>query len=89
MKRFVVVNGPPGSGKTTISADLAERLGLPLFAKDAIKEALADHLGVIDADESISSTGQPPATGAIVSSFQSSSSVRTSSKWQACRVRPR
>ena len=52
MRRFVVVNGPPGSGKTTISADLAERLGLPLFAKDAIKESLADALEVTDVETS-------------------------------------
>jgi predicted kinase len=50
--RFVVVNGPPGSGKTTISGELARRLGLPLFAKDLIKESLADHLGVTDVDAS-------------------------------------
>ena len=52
MKRFVVVNGPPGSGKTTIAADLAEALGLPLFSKDAIKEALADALDITDVEES-------------------------------------
>ena len=51
-KRFVVVNGPPGCGKTTISGALAEGLGLPLFSKDAVKESLADHLEVTDADGS-------------------------------------
>lgn len=52
MKLLVLVNGPPGSGKTTLSPVLAERLGLPLFAKDAIKESLADHLAVRDPDAS-------------------------------------
>lgn len=51
-KRFIVVNGPPGSGKTTIARVLAERLRLPLLAKDHLKESLADHLGVIDVDAS-------------------------------------
>ena len=47
-KRFVVVNGPPGSGKSTISGALAEGLGLPLLSKDAIKESLADALEITD-----------------------------------------
>lgn len=42
--RLVVVTGPPGAGKTTIAAALRERLGLPLIAKDALKEALGDAL---------------------------------------------
>ena len=42
---YVLVAGPPGSGKTTLSAPLAAALGLPLIAKDAIKEALMDVLG--------------------------------------------
>jgi predicted kinase len=42
---FVLVAGPPGSGKTTLAAPLAKRLGLPLIAKDTIKEALMATLG--------------------------------------------
>ena len=42
---FVLVAGPPGSGKTTLAEPLAVKLGLPLIAKDAIKEALMDALG--------------------------------------------
>jgi predicted kinase len=44
-RRFVLVTGPPGSGKTTLGAPLAAALGLSLIAKDAIKEALMDALG--------------------------------------------
>lgn len=43
--RLVVVTGPPGAGKTTIAADLRTRLGLPVIAKDTIKETLGDALG--------------------------------------------
>ena len=37
----VLVNGLPGAGKSTLARDLAPVLGIPLIAKDAIKEALA------------------------------------------------
>ncbi len=40
-----MVSGPPGSGKSTLSRPIADRLRLPLIAKDAIKEALMDVLG--------------------------------------------
>jgi predicted kinase len=42
---FVLVAGWPGSGKSTLAAALAGELGLPLLAKDEIKEALMDGLG--------------------------------------------
>ena len=42
---FVLVAGWPGSGKSTLATALAVDLGLPLLAKDEIKEALMDGLG--------------------------------------------
>lgn len=50
--RFVVVSGGPGSGKSTLAPVLAERLGLPLIAKDTIKEAMMTVLPVPDVDAS-------------------------------------
>jgi predicted kinase len=43
---LIVVTGPPGAGKTTVATALRDRLRLPLLAKDAFKEVLADPLGV-------------------------------------------
>lgn len=49
---FVVVSGPPGSGKSSLASALASRLELPLFSKDTIKEALMDALGAPDIEAS-------------------------------------
>ena len=45
---IVFVGGAPGVGKTTLATALAEELGLPLIAKDPIKERLMDVLGAPD-----------------------------------------
>jgi predicted kinase len=42
---FVLVAGWPGSGKSTLARALALELGLPLLAKDEIKEALMEGVG--------------------------------------------
>lgn len=42
---LVLVNGLPGSGKTTLADSLAVDLGAPVLSKDRVKEALADALG--------------------------------------------
>lgn len=48
MRSLVVVSGPVASGKSSLAAPLADRVGLPLVAKDTIKEALFDALGTGD-----------------------------------------
>jgi len=44
----VIISGHPCTGKTTLGRKLARDLPLPLIAKDDIKEALFDTLGVGD-----------------------------------------
>ena len=49
---FVVVSGPPASGKSTLAPLVARELALPLVAKDTIKDALMSVLSVPDAEAS-------------------------------------
>ncbi|MDE2868156.1 MAG: AAA family ATPase [Chloroflexota bacterium] len=58
---LVIVNGAPGSGKTTLSRRLADALQLPHLERDGLKEILADHLEVADLRQSNALT--PAAVG--------------------------
>ena len=51
-KPYVVVSGPPASGKSTVAPALAQGLGLPLLAKDTIKDAMMCRLPVPDLEAS-------------------------------------
>ena len=45
---LIIFTGLPGTGKTTLSRKVAEALGIPLIAKDDIKEILYDRIGWSD-----------------------------------------
>jgi len=49
---LVIVTGPPGAGKTTIAEALRDGLGLPLLAKDTLKEVLGGSLGIAERHDS-------------------------------------
>lgn len=48
MKKMVLVNGVPASGKSSVARMLADARGWPILALDSIKEPFFDHLGVGD-----------------------------------------
>lgn len=45
---LVIVTGPPASGKSSLAMTIAEAAGVPLIAKDPIKEVLFDAFGTRD-----------------------------------------
>jgi predicted kinase len=45
---IVIINGLPGTGKTTIGSQIAKELCFPFINKDGIKETLFDSLGWSD-----------------------------------------
>lgn len=49
---YVLVTGPPASGKTYVARLLADELSLPLLSKDTIKGALVESLGAGDVEAS-------------------------------------
>ena len=43
---LIVIQGAPGSGKTTLAESLSRRLSYPIVSKDALKEVLGESLSV-------------------------------------------
>ncbi len=50
MKKVVLVNGVPASGKSTVAHAVCAATGWPLLALDTVKEAFFDHIGTGDRD---------------------------------------
>jgi predicted kinase len=50
---LVLVNGFPGTGKTTVGKQLSQHLRVPLLSKDAFKELIFDALGWSDKEWSL------------------------------------
>jgi gluconate kinase len=94
MRRFVVVTGLPGSGKSTVGRAIAQALGLPLLDKDEILESLFESLGVGGSDhrarlsraaDAILQRVAEQSAGAVIVSWwrrpESEATSGTSSTW--------
>jgi predicted kinase len=75
--RLVLVNGLPGSGKTTLATQLAAHMSVPLVSTDAVLELLADAfpavpvpaLATVAADTAWSLVAETPGTVILDSWF--------------------
>jgi hypothetical protein len=77
-RRFVVISGLPGSGKTTVARALAPLLGLPILDKVEILEGLLQTGGAGDDErrrrlsresDAILETAASSSDGAVITSF--------------------
>jgi predicted NBD/HSP70 family sugar kinase len=48
MKKLVLVNGVPASGKSSVARLIADARSWPILALDSVKESFFDHLGIGD-----------------------------------------
>ena len=93
----MLVAGWPGSGKSTLAAALAAELGLPLLAKDDIKEALMQGLGRPETVAASQRLGRAAVLamlrtartcpGAVLDSTWSGSRSRWRARFPACSSR--
>ena len=81
---YVVVSGPPASGKSTLARRLAPALGLPLLAKDTLKDGL---LTVLDAPDVATSERLGRATvAALLAVATEAGSCVLESVWHRSRA---
>ena len=69
---FVVVSGPPASGKSTLAPAVAAALGLPLVAKDTIKDAI---MTVVDVPDVVASRQVGRASVAVMLAVAAASPI--------------
>jgi predicted kinase len=50
MKKIIIVGGFPATGKSAFSRELSQRLRIPCFNKDIVKEIMADGFGIENAE---------------------------------------
>lgn len=80
MRGFVLVGGWPGSGKTTLSRELAAALDCGYLAKDDVKEALMDELGTPETVEASQRLGRA-AVAAVLRVAQGCQAAVIDSTW--------